>query len=437
MKDFLRLAERGFIVFALLYFTAALNFLAGGMQPVDESNPAAAAAAAGPDESSPILFAMQAVILLITFCLIGRHWQSVAYVATRRKFLWAFVALIIASTMWSPVASLTLRRSIVVLGFTFFGIYLSVRYSLREQMRLFAWAMGIAAVLCILFIVAFPSLARETGLYEGAWRGVYAQKNVLARMMLLGALNFILLALDSRKYRYLLWLGCGLSVMLLLLANSKTALAAFLAIVILIPLFRALRWNYSVALPFFTVLILSCSSIAILLLGNAETILKALGRDLTLTGRTGIWAIVLDKIWQHPWLGYGFRGFWLGMEGESADIWYETYFMSPNAHNGFLDLALELGLIGLIFFLLSFLYSCFRAITWLRLNRTTEGLWPIVYLTALLLCNLTESLILEPNYILWVLYTSVTTSILVQPIKVDASNSFNISRVGLNKIRNV
>jgi O-antigen ligase len=431
MKDFLRLTERGFIVFALLYFTGAFNFLAGGLQPQETS-------AAAPDESSPLLLAMRSGVLLFTFFLVYTRWQNVVYVASRRKFLWAFVGLLMASTLWSAVPNLTLRRSLVVLGATFFALYLSARYSLREQMRLLAWAMGIAVLLNFVFMLAFPSLARETaGLYEGTWRGIFAQKNVLARIMLLSALNFLLVVLDTRRYRYLLWIGFGMSIMLLLLANSKTALAAFLVIVSLIPLFRALRWNYSVAIPFFTILLLVSGSIAILLIGNTEAILSALGRDITLTGRTGIWAIVLDKIGQHPWLGYGFEGFWLGMEGESADIWYETYFMAPNAHNGFLDLALALGLIGLLFFMLSFLRSCLRAVTWLRLNKTTEGLWAIVYLTFLLFCNITESVFLEPNYIFFVLYVAITTSILVQPLKIGGSEAFDMTGEGFNKIRKI
>ncbi len=418
MKDFLRLAEKGFIVFALLYFTGAFNFLGGGLQPPPETTNSIPAAAG--DESSPLLLALRSGVLLFTFFLVYIRWQKVVYVASRRKFLWAFVGLLMASTLWSAVPNLTLRRSIVVLGATFFGLYLSARYSLREQMRLLAWAMGIAILLNVVFMLAFPSLAKEAaGLYEGTWRGIFAQKNVLARIMLVSALNFLLVALDTRRYRYLLWIGFGMSIMLLLLANSKTALAAFLVIVTLIPLFRALRWNYNVAVPFFTILLLVIGSIAILLIGNTEAIFNALGRDITLTGRTGIWAIVLDKIIQHPWLGYGFEGFWLGMEGESADIWYETYFMAPNAHNGFLDLALQLGFIGLLFFMLSFLQSCLRAVTWLRLNKTTEGLWAIVYLTFLLLCNITESVFLEPNYIYFVLYVAITSTILVQPLKIS------------------
>ena len=425
MKEFIGLAERGFIVFGLLYFTAALNFLGGDMQPPVDSILTAAAA---PNESSPLLLAIQSGVLAVTLFLTCKRWQSVVYVAMKRKLLWAFMGLIMASVLWSAVPNFTLRRSLVLLGATFFGLYLSARYSLKEQMRLLAWALGIAALLSVFFTLAFPSFAIETGEHEGAWRGIYAQKNVLARMMLLSAMNFLLLALDSRSYRYLVWAGFGLSVILLLLSTSKTALVVLLILLTLLPLFRALRWNYSVAVPLYITLLLLGGSVALWLVANTEAVISALGRDVTLTGRTGLWAFVLDKIWKHPWLGYGFKAFWRGMEGESADIWYDSYFMAPSGHNGYLDLALELGLVGLLFFMLSYLKGYLRAVTWLRLNKTTEGLWPIIYLTFLLLCNITESLFLEPNYIFWVLYTAIITTILVQRIQIVESKLFDIDQ---------
>lgn len=420
MKDFIRLAEKGLIVISLLYFTASLNFL-GGL-PSNDVDPQAATDAM--QSASPILLLLQLGVLALTFLLICTQWQRFIYVASKRKFLWAIIALVIASVLWTTVPDLTSRRSIIFLATTCFGFYLAARYPLKEQMRLLAWALGIAIVLNFIYTLAFPAFAIEGGDHQGSWRGIYPQKNVLGRLMVLSALNFLFLAFDSRSYRYLMWIGFFCSIILLILSNSKTALVIFLLLIILVPLYRALRWNYSFVIPFFTILLLVSGIITILLVGNADTILTALGRDVTLTGRTGIWAVVINKIGKHPWLGYGYLGFWRGLEGDSADIWYETYFLSPNAHNGFLDLALDLGLIGVGLFFLSFFKSCWRSLVWLRLNRGIEGVVPIIYLTYLFLYNITEStLITPPNTIFWPLYTAITTSILIQPIQLVKDQS--------------
>lgn len=420
MKDFLRLAEKGFIVFALLYFTWSLDFLARGLEPPpDPSLQVPGTPIETTYESSSVLLAVQAVILLVTLFFVCKRWQSIVYVARRKKLFWVFVGIFMTSALWSDIPNFTLRRSIILLGATLFGLYLSACYSIREQMRLLACATGIAALLCVFFALAFPSIGIESGEHAGALRGIYVQKNSLSQVMVLSAVNFLLVALDSRRYRKLMWAGFGLSVMLLLLSTSKTGLVVFLLLMLLLPLVRALRWNHTLALPFFITLFLVGGGVAILLVGNAETILDALGRDITLTGRTSIWSIVIDKIMKRPWLGYGYMGFWRGMEGESADVWYETFFLAPHAHNTYLDLALQFGLVGLLVFLLSFLVNYLRAIAWVRLNKTTEGLWPIMFLSLTLLYSTTETLFVGPNYP-WVLYTALTTSVLVQPIKINS-----------------
>ena len=48
-----------------------------------------------------------------------------------------------------------------------------------------------------------------------------------------------------------------------------------------------------------------------------------------------------------PWLGYGFDAFWQGNVGASGDVSIRMYFYPNHAHNGFIDLALSLGNVGL------------------------------------------------------------------------------------------
>lgn len=434
MKDFLRLAEKGFIIFSLLYFTSSLDFLARGLQPpVDQSLEATGVPIENSYESSSVLLALQALVLGITLFLACKRWQSIVYVARRKKLFWVFVGIFMTSSLWSDIPNFTFRRSIILLGATLFGLYLSACYSIREQMRFLASATGIAALLCVFITLAFPSIGIESGEHAGALRGIYIQKNSLSEVMALSSLVFLLVALDSRRYRKLVWAGFGLSVMLLLLSTSKTGLVVFLLLMLLLPLVRALRWNHTIVVPFFITLLLVGGGVAILLVGNAETILNALGRDVTLTGRTGIWNIVIEKILKRPWLGYGYMGFWRGMEGESADVWYDTYFMAPHAHNTYLDLALQFGFVGLLVFMLSFLVNYLRAIAWVRLNPTTEGLWPIMFLNLTLLYSTTETIFVSPTSP-WVLYTALTTSMLVQPIKIGSSKPFDIAG-GFNQIR--
>ena len=82
--------------------------------------------------------------------------------------------------------------------------------------------------------------------------------------------------------------------------------------------------------------------------------LALLGRDATLSGRTGLWDAVLAAISMKPLLGYGYESFWNGLAGPSASVVAAVHWIPPHAHNGFLDLWLDLGALGLLIFGIGF-----------------------------------------------------------------------------------
>jgi len=401
-----RLFEKGFVVFTLIFFTNAITVLLnGGIAPSGSEN-------------DPISKLCLYGIQLVTLFLIVAWHKRIIRTAIKEKFLWILVAIIIASVFWSDMPRATLGSSQNLVRITLFGVYFGTRYSLKEQLRLLAWALGIGALLSLVLVVALPSYGvmgkgsistPEIMSHAGAWQGVYGHKNVLGRIMVLSSLVFLLFTISSRRYRWLAGVGLCLSVALIVGSTSKSSLIILLTIVALLPFYRALRWNYTIALPFFIVVILVGGSVATLLVSNAEAILGLFGRDLTLTGRTPLWGAVLDKIWERPWLGYGYGAFWQGLEGESADVWRIVGWEPPHSHNGFLDIGLDIGLLGFSAFALSFLSVCLQAVSWIRRTKSAEGLWTLAYLTFLLLANLTESSFFRQNS-LWLLYVALTFS---------------------------
>lgn len=402
----LKLIEKGFVVFSLLFFTGAITVLLnGGVAPSGSQNDPI---------SKVLLLGIQAVTVL----LIVVDYKRVARTVLREKLLWVLMAIALFSTLWSDVPSITLATSINLVRITLFGVYFAARYSLKEQLSLLTWVFGIGATLSLVFAIALPSYgvmgmgsisSAETIAHSGAWQGIYGHKNILARIMVLSAIVFFISANNDRKYRWLMWGGFILSLILILGSTSKSALIIFLTVLILLPFYKALRWNYTLAVPFLIAAILIGAGVAMLLVETAENILAAFGRDFTLTGRTDLWSAVLEKIGERPWLGYGYGGFWLGLNGNSIDVWHIVRWEPPHAHNGFLDLWLDLGLLGLSIFAFSAIAVCLRSIACLRQNPNSEGLLPLAYLTFLLLANLTESSLLRQNF-LWILYVSISLS---------------------------
>ena len=368
-------------------------------------------------------------ISLISILLIVIRYKKVIPIVTREKWLWMIWGIALASTFWSDVPVATLRSSLFLVQVTLFGVYFATHYSLKEQLRLLAVTFSIVVLLSIAIALALPSYgvmsSQEGGVHAGAWRGIYMHKNGLGRMMVLSAIVFLLSTSSSRKYRWIAWAGFILSIAMVVLSTSKTSLAILLTLIVLLPFYKALRWRSSLAISFLIPMVFVGGSVAVLLASNAEAILGAFGRDLTLTGRTDLWAAVINKISERPWLGYGYGGFWGSLEGESADVLSIVQWAAPHSHNGFLDLWLDLGLLGLLAFALSFLAVCWRSVLCLRLIKTSEGLLPLVYLTFLLLANLTESSLLRQNS-LWILFTVVTFS--THNINIDQTKSLEISQ---------
>ncbi|CAA9319106.1 MAG: hypothetical protein AVDCRST_MAG93-5659, partial [uncultured Chloroflexia bacterium] len=92
-----------------------------------------------------------------TSLLIVTRWRRFLWVATRDKLLLLLVGLAVVSVVWSVAPAITLRRDVALLGTTLVGAYFAMRYEPGEQLRLLAWALGVAALLSLLFALALPS----------------------------------------------------------------------------------------------------------------------------------------------------------------------------------------------------------------------------------------------------------------------------------------
>ena len=350
-----------------------------------------------------VLLPLYAVLgLLILTCPIG-----FARAAWRGKLALALVGVAAFSTLWSGRPELTLSRSISLLAPTAVGVFIAVRYTPPELVRLLAFALGIPAVLSVIVALVLPGYGISTIEYGSAWVGVYGNKNGFGRAMALAMVVFVLLALDVKRHRKLAWLGAAGALGLVVLARAAASLVVSAALLGLIPLFRSLRWRFTTTVGVWTICILLGAILLTLFVSNAEPVLAVIGRDVTLTGRTQIWAAVMSSIADHPWLGYGFNAFWQEWSGPSATVLEAVGWEAPHSHNGFLDLWLDLGLLGLITLILGLGSGVRAGIARARTTDRAADLWPLVFLTYLVLINLSEAAILKQHSLFWVLYVAI------------------------------
>jgi O-antigen ligase len=125
-----------------------------------------------------------------------------------------------------------------------------------------------------------------------------------------------------------------------------------------------------------------------------------MGRDPTLTGRTDLWKILLS-VNEHPLLGAGYESFWLGERLEK--IWEILPWRANEAHNGYLEIFLNLGLVGLALLVVIIATGYRRVISGAR--DLSLGPLRLGYFVAAIIYSLTEAAFREmgPMWIVFVL----------------------------------
>ena len=137
-----------------------------------------------------------------------------------------------------------------------------------------------------------------------------------------------------------------------------------------------------------------------------------LGKDPTLTGRTGVWTAVLRRIAERPHLGYGYGAFWHDRFGPAMLIRRETHWDVPAAHNGWLEIVLQIGEVGGA--LVAFYFALTVGALLKRLFARGDGFWSVMYIGAFVVLSFSESVILRQNSLEWILFVATATKLAME-----------------------
>lgn len=315
-----------------------------------------------------------------------------------------------ASFLWSDDRLVTFLRCTALIGTTLVALYLALRFSQQEILRFAAYALGIAAVASLFVAVCVPSFGVGTDEYEGIWLGAFGQKNELGGMMAAGFLIYLLLFWHERFRRGIWFAFVVLSLFLVLKADSMTSFAVCCSIPYLLwvskktltgkvsPVKRLLYFGFPVFLLVATLAL------------EFDRVLEAMGRSADLTGRTVLWVLASQAALEQPYLGHGYEAFWRGYEGAGGDIWAQVGHFYYYSHNGFLEIALGLGMVGLIAMLIALIFFARHAVRALRTGGALS-FWPWALFLYLILSNLLEGNLMKSNNLPWLLYTITALSL--------------------------
>lgn len=357
---------------------------------------------AGGQPITQVVFGLIYLFLLVSLL---KYRSAVGRLVLAEKWtallcLWALVSI-----AWSVQPGETLRRGLALCGTSLAGLYLAVHYDPKQQLRMMSHVLGIGAIASLVVVILLPGVGI---LPDSGWQGVYNLKNSLGRMMSLGAFCFALLALGERRHRAVRIAMFLLCSGLLIMSRSATAVVVTLLMLALLPLRKLVHLRTRKLLAAVALLVPIFAAGIFWVVEYSDEILAALGRTSSLTGRIPLWQVVLKEIALRPLRGYGFTAFWNSWEGQRVSDTVAWDTAVPHAHNGFLEIWLGLGLIGLAIVLISLARNFIRALHAARSHREIEESWPLLLVAFTVLYNLTESSLMNVNSITWMAYIAAS-----------------------------
>jgi exopolysaccharide production protein ExoQ len=404
MRTHPKISEYIFTVVSLVFYTGGPLplLLSGGRSEGMET--------VTPPDFAFVRLCFQAIYVITLFYL-APSWKKAAYLLIKDKWILLLTIIIFLSILWSVNVGQTLARSVAVLGTTLFGVYFATRYSLKQQLYLLGVVFGLASAISIFFAVALPQYGIMQGIHTGAWRGIYTHKNGLGALMSLSAIAFLILSAFDGKKKWIFPTGLLVSICLLVLSRSSSPLIYLFVIAPIFFALKVLRWECRARVTAVCLLTTLGYALAMLFTLQAEAIANVFGKDLTFTGRTQLWVYVWKLIQKKPWLGYGFSSLWSGSDNETSLIWRIIGWEAPNAHNGFLEIWLSLGILGLSVLVIHIAFTFIKALNIISQTSTVISFFPLIMLLLMLLKNITEYSFMERNSIDWVLYVSAALSL--------------------------
>lgn len=343
-------------------------------------------------------------LIIIGIAVLFYRQFRLAHAIKEYPFLILLVAYMLVSIIWSEMPYTSLKRWIrdalapIIMAF----VILSDTNPKETVESILRRAIYILIPFSYILIHYFPLYGRQYGRWSGQlmWIGVSNQKNSLAALSIVAIVFITWSFFKRRRNREIkapqfqtpidifmlclaIWLFMGPSHTLTYSATATAALfIGLFALLGLSWLRKSKRMIGANSLTALIVIIIAFGTLAPFLEGwLLSDVASYFNRTGTLTGRTEIWAYLLPYALQEPILGYGFGGFWTDAIREAT---------SSHAHNGYLDILLNIGSVGLFLFSLYFISCCRSACRLMKTSYDWGCLWICVLLMALV-HNITES----------------------------------------------
>jgi O-antigen ligase len=349
------------------------------------------------EEGSPLDALVFLVLIVAGIAVLNKRRVRLSEVLRHNRYLTFFFAFCILSILWSDFPFVAIKRLFKDMGHPIMVLILMTEPDPEEAViRLVKRSAFVIVPLSVLFIKYYPELGRGYSEWTGApsYYGVTLGKNTLGLdCFILGTFFFWYLLRTWRMERsnerrnelILIFVFLAMLGWLFHMAQSSTSLVSCLVAIATI-VFLNFRWVKPRYIGLYLVVAVVVGIVAEGVFGVYSNVLHLLGRNATLTDRTYIWGDLLAMN-TNPLIGVGFESFWLG--DRIKPLWDKWNWHPNEAHNGYLEIYLDLGLIGLALFIGLFV-SCYQRARWDLIHNVDWGRFRFAFLLAVIFYNWTE-----------------------------------------------
>jgi exopolysaccharide production protein ExoQ len=317
------------------------------------------------------------VVDIVVIYSVARSPQAYLQQANSIPALMSWPLLAIASTFWSLTPELSAYHGFQLLATYLVGFYLISRYGLLTIGKLLYLTLAIGATLSSVAIAIQHPLARDGEM----WMGVFSHKNTLGHFM---SLEIIL----GTLFLWVGWHRIPVSLITILaavlLAYSRSADAVvLLGAVLLALLFLVLVIHpRSRLIGIFAFGTIGASAAIVLFAYQVDpfrSLLDALGKDNSLTGRTTLWSFGIEAFWRSPLYGIGYKAYWESPATTSSDLVAIMNQDLKSFHNNLLDVSVALGVLGATVFILALVSVLISTVRAYVRAPSALALWPFAF----------------------------------------------------------
>jgi len=356
------------------------------------------AALGSTEEGNPLDALIYFTLTVAGLCVLNKRQVDIAEVIRNNAWLMAFLLYCFIAIVWSDYPFVSFKRWIKILGHPIIALVLFTEPDFEEAVaRLMKRAAYVLVPFSILLIKYYPEIGRSFD----QWTGLPANNGVGENKNVLGCISFILSFFlfwhflktwhseRSVARRNELRLTGVLLVMIGWLISKAHSATSFLslAIGIIVMVVLGRPWLNKRIIGVYAILAIVVLIVAQSAFGIFERIVEFTGHNATIIGRAELWRQLL-ALHTNPIFGVGFESFWLG---DRLTLLREGRPWQPNeAHNGYLEIYLNLGAIGLLM-LAGLIIATFRKIRLELLRNFNWGRLRLGFLVAVVLYNWTEA----------------------------------------------